>query len=143
MFGMLSVMYGSRHFSSILTTTARSDIGLYDLPWCVSLFGFGIGMMFASFHECGMMFLFDAVLSNFVRYASPSGPRCLMCLMFRLFGPVQLEFLLCFMAAWTSSMVRVSVSVFSLCTALSIALFDLCVLRVTVFVNCLLNAFAI
>ena len=27
-------------------------MGLYDVPMFMSLFGFGIGMMFASFHVC-------------------------------------------------------------------------------------------
>ena len=31
--------------------TERSEMGLYDVPMFMSLFGFGIGMMFASFHE--------------------------------------------------------------------------------------------
>ena len=34
-------------FSSI---TERSEMGLYDASMFMSLFGFGIGMMFASFH---------------------------------------------------------------------------------------------
>ena len=38
MCGMLFVMYGS------------SEMGLYDVPMFMCLFGFGIGMMFASFH---------------------------------------------------------------------------------------------
>ena len=79
MFGMLSVMYGSKHFSSTLTMTERSDMGLCELPRFVSLFGLGMGMMFASFHVCGMMLWFNDMLSSF---ASPRGPMCLRCLMF-------------------------------------------------------------
>ena len=30
--------------------TERSEMGLYDVHMFMSLFGFGIGMMFASFH---------------------------------------------------------------------------------------------
>ena len=37
-------------------------MGLYDVPMFMSLFGFGIGMMFASFHIRGMMLLFSDVL---------------------------------------------------------------------------------
>ena len=48
MCGMLFVMYGSSVFSSVFAITKRSEMGLYDVP--MSLFGFGIGMMFASFH---------------------------------------------------------------------------------------------
>ena len=47
---MLFVMYGSSVFSSSFAITERSEIGLYDVSMFMSLFGFGIGMMFASFH---------------------------------------------------------------------------------------------
>ena len=47
---MLFAMYGSSVFSSVFAITERSEMGLYDVPMCMSLFGFGIGMMFASFH---------------------------------------------------------------------------------------------
>ena len=50
MCGMLFVMYGSSVFSSVFAITERSEIGLYDVPMFISLIGFGIGMMFASFH---------------------------------------------------------------------------------------------
>ena len=50
MCGMLFVMYGSSVFSSIFAITERSEMGLYNVPMFMSLFGFGIGMMFASFH---------------------------------------------------------------------------------------------
>ena len=44
---MLFVMYGSGVFSSVFAITERSEMGQ---PMFMSLFGFGIGMMFASFH---------------------------------------------------------------------------------------------
>ena len=47
---MCGMMYGSSVFSSVFAITERSAIGLYDVPMCMSLFGFGIGMMFASFY---------------------------------------------------------------------------------------------
>ena len=50
MCGMLFVMYGSRVFSSVFAITERSEIGLYVVPMFMSLFGFGIGRMFVSFH---------------------------------------------------------------------------------------------
>ena len=50
MCGMLFVMYGSSVFSSVFAITERSEIGLYDVHMFMSLFGFGIGMMFASSH---------------------------------------------------------------------------------------------
>ena len=47
-------------------------------------------------------------------YASPSGPMCLRCLIFTLSGPVDLLFLLCFIAAWTCVVVSVMLVFFSL-----------------------------
>ena len=63
------------------------------------------------------MLLFSDVLYMLVRYASPSGPMCLRCLMLTLSGPVEFFLFVC--------------------------LFVLCVLCLTVLVNCLLNEFAI
>ena len=50
MCGMVFVMFGSSVFSSVFAITERSEMGLYDVPMFMSLFGFGIGIMFASFH---------------------------------------------------------------------------------------------
>ena len=47
------------------------------------------------------MLLFSDVLYMLVMYASPGGPMCLRCLMLILSGPVELLFLLCFIATWT------------------------------------------
>ena len=88
------------------------------------------------------MLLFSDVLYMLVRYAGPSGPMCLRCLMLTLSGPVEL-FLLCFIATWTCVVVSVMLVVCSLSVFLSMCLFVLCVLCLTVLVNCLLNAFAI
>ena len=41
------------------------------------------------------MLLFSDVLYMLVRYASPSSPLCLRCLMLTLSGPVELLVLLC------------------------------------------------
>ena len=49
MYGMFCVMYGRITFSSVFAITDRRDIGLYDVPMLMCLFGLGIGMMFASF----------------------------------------------------------------------------------------------
>ena len=48
--GMLFVMYGSSIFYSVFFITERTEMGLYEVHMFMSLFGFGIGMMFASFH---------------------------------------------------------------------------------------------
>ena len=63
--------------------------------------------------------------------------------MLTLSGPVELLFLLCFIAAWTCVVVSVSLVVCSLSVFLFICLFVSCVLCLTVLGNCLLNAFAI
>ena len=66
-----------------------------------------------------------------------------MCLMLTLSCPVELLFLLCFIATWTCVVVNVMLVVCSLSVFLSIYLFVLCVLCLTVLVNRLLNAFAV
>ena len=60
------------------------------------------------------MLLFCDMLNMLVRYASPSGPMCLRCLMLTLSGPVELLFLLCFIATWTCVVVSVMLVVCSL-----------------------------
>ena len=72
------------------------------------------------------MFLFSDVLYMLVRYASPSGHMCLRCLMLTLSGPVELLFLLCFIATWTCVVVSVRLVVCSLSVFLSMCLFVLC-----------------
>ena len=89
-----------------------------------------------------MLFLSD-VLHMLVRYASPSGSMCLRCLMLTLSGPVELLFLLCIIAAWTCVVVSVMLVICSLSGFLSMCLCVVCVLCLTVLVNCLLNVFAI
>ena len=74
------------------------------------------------------MLLFSNVLYMLVRYASPSGPMCLRCLMLTLSGPAELLFLLCFISAWTCIVVSVMLVVCSLSVFLSMCLFVLCVL---------------
>ena len=37
-------------FSSVFAITERRDMGLYEVPLFVSLFGFGIGTMLANLH---------------------------------------------------------------------------------------------
>ena len=92
-------------------------MGLYDVLMVMSLFGFGIGMIFAIFHVCGMMLLF--MLYMLVRYASPNGPMFLRCLMW----PCGVVVFLCFIAAWTCVVVSVIFVVCSLCVFLSMCPF--------------------
>ena len=76
-------------------------MGLYEVPLCMSSLGFGIGTMLANFHKCGIMLVLRAVFNMLVRNASPRGPMCFRCLLFRLSGPCELLFLLYFIASWT------------------------------------------
>ena len=84
------------------------------------------------------MLLFSDMLYMLVRYASPSGPMCLRCLMLTLSGPVKLLCSLCFIATGTFVVVSVVLIVCRLCVFLS--MYVLCLI---VLVYCLLNAFAI
>ena len=74
-----------------------------------------------------MLLLFSDVLYMLVRYASPSGPMCLRCLMLTLSVPVELLFLLYFIAAWTCVVVSVMLVFCSLSGFLSMCLLGLCV----------------
>ena len=75
-------------------------MGLYEVPLSMSLLGFGMATMLASFHMCGIMLVLRAAFNMLVRNASPSGPMCFRCLMLNLSGPCKLLFLLCFIASW-------------------------------------------
>ena len=83
------------------------------------------------------MLLFSDMLYIMVRYVSPSGPMCLKCMMLTLSDPVEL------FVTWTCVVVSVMLVVCSLSVVLSMCLFVLCVLCLTVLENCLLNVFAI
>ena len=40
----------------------RRDMGLYEMPLSMSVFGFGMGTMLANFHMCGIIFFLFAML---------------------------------------------------------------------------------
>ena len=61
--------------SPVSAITERRDMGLYKVP--LSLSGFGMGTILASFHMCGIMLVSRAVFNKLVRNASPRGPMCL------------------------------------------------------------------
>ena len=69
------------------------------------------------------MFLLRAVLNILVRNASPRGPMCFRCLIFRLSGEV----------------VSIMLYPCMFCVALSMDRFVMCVACLTVFVNCLVK----
>ena len=76
-------------------------MGLYEVALSMSLLGFGMGIMLANFHMCGIMLELRALFNILVRNASPRGSMCFRCLMFILSGPCELLCLLCFIASWT------------------------------------------
>lgn len=141
--GMFCVMYGRMIFSSVLAMGESREMGLYDVPMFGSLFGFGMGHIVAIFQMSGMMFELSASLNISVRCFIAVCPRCFRCLMLIPSGPHELFVLLCCIAfevcAGVMSMyVWVSFRIF-----LSIFLFCLDVLCVTVDVNCLLKWLAV
>ena len=43
-------MYGKNVLSIVLASVDSREMGLYEVPMLLSLFGFGVGMMLASLH---------------------------------------------------------------------------------------------
>ena len=41
--------------SPVSPITERRDMGLYEVPLCMYLLGFGVGTMLANFHMCGII----------------------------------------------------------------------------------------
>ena len=54
-------------FSSVFAITERRDMGIYEVPLSMSLLGFGIGIMLANFHMCGIMLVLGAVFNMLVQ----------------------------------------------------------------------------
>ena len=127
--GMLFVVYGSSVLSSVFAITERSEMARYDVHMFMSLFGFG------------MMLLFSDVLYMLVIYASPSGSMCLRCMMWTFIRPCLVVF-----ALFYCRLVLCCGECYFGClqfVGFSIYVFVLCGLCLTVLVNCLLNVFAI
>ena len=53
--GICVLIYGRMAFSRTLAMGDRSEIGRCEVPRLGSLLGLGMGMIFASFQECGMV----------------------------------------------------------------------------------------
>ena len=66
------------------------------------------------------------LLFSDMRYASPSGPMCLRCLMLTLSGPVELLFLICFIATWTCVVVSVMLVVCIECVPVYVSVCFVC-----------------
>ena len=114
-------------------------MGLYHVTMFMFLFGFGIGVIFANYMCEGLCYCLMICCYMWVRYTSPSGPMCLRYLMLTLTGHVEYFFTLfyCLLDLCCGE------SYCSLCVFLYVCLFVLCVLCLTVLVNCLLNVFDI
>ena len=126
-------------FSSVFAMGESSAMGLYDVPWVVSLPCLGIGIILATFHVCGIVFVLRERLNIAVRYVSAVTPRSLI---FMLSGPVALLFLACLIASEVSSIVICMGVDFSLLVNLFMILYLCCVVCFTWFVNCLLKCSA-
>ena len=83
-FGMFAVMYGRRLFPGVFTIPERRDMGMYEMPLSMHLLYFGMWIMLANFHVCGIMLVLRAVFNMFERNASPIGHMCFRCQMFSL-----------------------------------------------------------
>ena len=140
---MLLVMCGSRTFSIILAMGESRDMGLYEVPSVESLSGLRIGMMFACFQICGILFVLSDMLYSCVRYVSVSEERCFKCCMHMLSGPDVFLFLDVRIAYLISAVVSRSSGVCNFSICLSIFRFVLRVLCGVAFMNCLFNACAI
>ena len=70
-----------------------------------------------------------------VIYATTSGPMCLRSPMLTLSGHLELLFCLFIIVAWTCVVLSVIVVVCNVCVFISMCLFVLCVLCLTVLVN--------
>ena len=55
---VLFVRYERMLFSRVLTITEGSEMGLYEVLLFMSLLCFGMGIIFANIHVCGMMLVF-------------------------------------------------------------------------------------
>ena len=53
-FGRFAVIKGRKLFSSVFAIPEMRDMDLYEVPLSMSLLGFGMGTMLASFHMCGI-----------------------------------------------------------------------------------------
>ena len=62
--GLFAVMEERRLLSNVFANTERRDMGLYEVPLLVPLFGFGMGTMLANFHMCGIMLVLRAVFRH-------------------------------------------------------------------------------
>ena len=96
-------------------------MGLYEVPLSMSLLGFGMGTMLANFHMCGIMLVLRAVFNMLVRNASPRGPMCFRCLLDLSCSECDV------------------ISLYFMCCSVN---GSVCLVCLTVFVNCLVKQFA-
>ena len=82
--------------SPVSAITEGRDMDLYEVLLSMSLLGIGMRTMLANFHMYGIMLVLRAASNMPARNTSLRGPMC-----FRLSGPCELLFLLCFITSWT------------------------------------------
>ena len=118
-------------FSSVFAITGRRDMGLYEVPLSMSLLGFGMVTMLSNFHMCGIMLVLRAMRVQ--EGLCVLGGWCLACQ-----DLVSCSFYFVLLPLVVSVMLYPCI----LCVALLMDLFVLCVMCLTVFVNCLVKQFA-
>ena len=70
------LMDGRIRFSRTFAAMEKSGIGRYEVPWVVSLSGFGNGMINDDFHIDGIWHALTEMLKRAVVYSIALGPRC-------------------------------------------------------------------
>lgn len=121
-----------------------SEIGLYDVPCEIALFGLRMGMMVDCFHMLGMTQVVSEMLKSLLINVWAPGPRCLRCVVVMLSGPGAVEFLALLMAFATCCGVQVLAlrrSIFLMCRLCWRSCLVLVILNTLVY--CLLNWLAI
>ena len=76
--------------SRVFAIIEMRDMGMFEVPLSMSLWGFGMRTMLVNVHMYSIMFVLKSVFNMLVRNASPIGPMCFRCLIFSLSGPCEL-----------------------------------------------------
>ena len=104
------LIVGRNRDSRTLAAGQINEIGRKEVPWEVSLPGFGIGMINDDFHIAGIRQVVAERLKRVVMYSMALGPRCFKWKMLSLSGPKALLFLQLLIAFITRSVVNVRTS---------------------------------
>ena len=101
------LIVGKNRDSRTFAAGQINEIGQLEVPWEVSLPGFGIGMINDVFHIARIRQVVAERLKRVVMYSMALGPRCFKWKMLSLSGPKALLFLQLLIAFITRSVVNV------------------------------------